>query len=88
MTDDEEEEARIEPYTKSKSGPQGGMFEPVLKRHRKMIFVPGKGQVPDPDDIAEDMLYDINQAIVDFEAETQRRKSFANVGYSSLKKRG
>lgn len=63
-------------------------IEPIPRPKQKMIFVPGKGMIPDPNDIDAGMLYDLNEAVDDSEAESQRQKSFANVGYANLKRRG
>lgn len=67
--------------------PQRRLFEALPAYKPKMVFVSGKGMVPDPDDITTAMQYDLNEAVADSEAETQRRKSFANVGYQNLKRR-
>lgn len=86
MSDDE---LLIVPYSKSKSdNPQQRLFEAIPPYRPKMKFVPGQGMVVDTDDISYAMQYDLNEAIADSEAETQRRKSFANVGYSTIKRRG
>lgn len=67
--------------------PQQKLFEPVLRYKPKVIFVPGKGMVPDPDDIPLAMQYDVNEAVLDSEAESKQKSSTANVGYSALKRR-
>ena len=72
--------------------PQRRAIEPLARYKPRVVFVPGKGMVTAPDDIAEkeryDHLVDLNEAILDSEAEMQQQKSFANVGYAAMKKRG
>lgn len=88
MKDDDE----ITPYSEAKrsGNPQRRFVEPLPVRRLRYKFVPGKGQVPDddPDDMSLAMQYDLDEAIRDSEEESQRRRSFANVGYSRLKHRG
>lgn len=62
---------------------------PIQRRKVRYKFVPGEGMVPDlgPDDIDPELEYLLNEAIVDSEAELRRKRSFANVGYSALKRR-
>lgn len=67
--------------------PQRRLFEAVPRYKPKVIFVPGKGMVPDPDDIPLAMQYDVNEAVLDSEAESKQKRSSANVGYSALKRR-
>ncbi len=69
------------------TSPQGKFVEPIAPR-RKYEFIPGKGMVPVEDDTSEAMEYDIAEAMADQEEESRRKKSFANVGYAALKRRG
>lgn len=65
--------------------PQKPFIEAVKPR---MIFKPGIGMVvPTADDISAAMQYELNEAIKESEAEAKERRSFANVGYSALKRR-
>ena len=70
------------------SNPQGKAFVPLERPKQRYVFQPGVGMVPAQDDIDAAMLYDINEAILDSEDEAKRRKSYANVGYASMKRRG
>lgn len=81
------EDEKIEPWSGRKN-PQERFVEALPKYRPKMKFVPGKGMIEDPDDMSTAMKYDLMEAIADSEAETQRRKSYANVGYSTHKRRG
>lgn len=62
---------------------------PIVRRKVRYKFAPGEGMVPDlgPDDIDPELEYVLNEAIADSEAEMRQQRSFANVGYSALKRR-
>lgn len=87
---DEEEFPKIAPYSETKGltgNPQQRAFEAVPRYRPKMVFVSGKGMVPDPSDISSELQYDVNEAALDSEADMKQRPASTNMGYSALKKR-
>ena len=63
--------------------PQKQLYEPIRRRHR---FEPGKGMVPDEDDIDPALMVDIDDAIAESEAAAAAKQSRANVGYANMKR--
>lgn len=88
----EDDEYPVVPYSEAKrsGNPQRRFVEALPTRRLRYKFVPRKGQVlvEDEDDMSEAMQYDLNEAIMDSEEESKRRRSYANVGYPRLKQRG